>query len=57
MSPYRLGEDSKVSFELLVETFSLAIGLWVISHQCCKFNSQYAIDFMSKLSDELRASI
>jgi hypothetical protein len=51
------GEDSKVSFKLLVETFSLAIGLWAISHQCYELNSQYAMKFMSELSDELRALI
>jgi hypothetical protein len=49
--------DLKVSFELLVKMFSLAIGLRVISHQSYGFNSQYAIELMHELSDELRALI
>jgi hypothetical protein len=50
-------ENSKISFKLLVEMFGLAIGLWVISYWCCKFNSQYVIKFPSELSNKLRALI
>jgi hypothetical protein len=50
-------EHLKVSLELLVKMFCLAIGLSVISHQSHEFNSQYMIEFMCELGDKLRALI
>ena len=52
-----IGEETNILLELLVDTLSLAIGLWVIDCQSCDFDPKDAIQFTREIGDELRSVI
>ena len=50
-------EEAKELFELLVNTFGLAVRLRVVCGGCCEFDTEEAIEFAGEVGDELWASI
>jgi hypothetical protein len=50
-------EDTNKLFKLLVDVFSLAVGLQVVSSRCSEFNTNEAPQLLSELSNELQAAV
>ena len=50
-------EEAKVLFQLLVDSFRLAVSLWVEGCSRGKLDSKKAVELASKLGYELRSSV
>jgi hypothetical protein len=50
-------EDTDELFELLVDSFSLAVGLWMVSGGGSGFNTDEVPQFVGELGDELQSTI
>jgi hypothetical protein len=53
----RTAVDAKVGFKFLVKTFSLSIGLWMISSRQCNFVAKEASELFCELRGELGATV
>ncbi len=52
-----VNEDSEILFDLLVNSFSLAIRLGMPGGRCVWRDVEQSVEFLHELGDELRASV